>query len=84
MKNELIGSVETSYEPLLERYIGHLVVLEMVKNDKVIELPGVLKDYTSEFIELMDVDYSTDKDSSKQKADLVVPRKLALVRHLGE
>lgn len=84
MKNELIGSVETAYEPLLERYIGHLVVLEMVKADKVIELPGVLKEYTAEFIEIMDVNYSTADDKPKRKADLVVPRKLALVRHLGE
>jgi hypothetical protein len=84
MKNELIGSVETSYEPLLERYIGHLVVLEMVRDEKVIELPGVLKDYTADFIELMDVDYSAGPEKAKQKADLVVPRKLALVRHLGE
>lgn len=84
MQNELIGSVETSYEPLLEQYIGHIVVLEMVKDDKVIELPGVLKDYTSEFIELMDVDYPAAQDNTKQKADLVIPRKLALVRHLGE
>ena len=35
MKQELIGSVATSYEPLLEKHIGNLVVLELIKADKV-------------------------------------------------
>ncbi len=84
MKQELIGSVGTSYEPLLERYIGHIVVLEMIKADKIFEYAGVLKDYTAEFIEIMDVNYKTDLDQSPGKADIVVPRKLGIVRHLGE
>ena len=46
MKQELMGSVGTSFEPLLERYIGHKVVLELVKGDKVFEYCGVLKDCT--------------------------------------
>ena len=57
MKQELISSVGTAYEPLLERHIGRKVVLELVKADKVFELPGILKVYTSEFIELMDIEY---------------------------
>jgi hypothetical protein len=84
MKQELIGSVGTSFEPLLERYIGRKVVLEMIKNDKVLEYCGVLKDYTAEFIEIMDVNYSIKQGESAHKADLIVPRKLGLIRHLGE
>ena len=78
-----MGSVGTSFEPLLERYIGHRVVVELVKGDKIFEYPGVLKEYTAEFIEVMDVDYKV-KDEPARKADLVVPRKYGLVRHLGE
>ena len=35
MKQELMGSVGTSYEPLLERYIGNRAVLEVIEGDKV-------------------------------------------------
>jgi len=84
MKQELMGSVGTSYEPLLERYIGRKVVLELIKGDKIFEYPGVLKDYTSEFIEIMDVNYKAQEDQPAKKADIVVCRKYGLVRHLGE
>ncbi len=84
MKQELMGSVGTSFEPLLERYIGRRVVLELIKGDKIFECCGVLKDYTSEFIEIMDVNYKVNYDQPARKADLVVPRKLGVVRHLGE
>jgi hypothetical protein len=84
MKQELMGSVGTSFEPLLERYIGHKVVLEMIKGDKVLEYCGVLKDYTAEFIEIMNVDYQITEDKPPSIADLVVPRKLGLIRHLAE
>jgi hypothetical protein len=84
MKQELVGSVGTSFEPLLERYIGRKVVLEMFKGDKVLEFCGVLKDYTADFIEIMDVNYAVKQDEPKRRADLVVPRKLGVVRHLAE
>ena len=84
MKQELMGSVGTSFEPLLERYIGHKVVLEMIKGDRVLEYCGVLKDYTAEFIEIMNVDYKIAEEKPAKVADLVVPRKIGLVRHLAE
>jgi hypothetical protein len=84
MKQELIGSVGTSFEPLLERYIGHKVLLELIKGDKVFEYCGVLKDYTAEFIEIMDVNYKVKENEPAKKADLVVLRKYGVIRHLGE
>jgi len=84
MKQELIGATGTSFEPLLERYIGHKVVLEMIKTDKILEHCGVLKEYTAEFIEIMDVDYRIDEYDALSKADLVVPRRLGVIRHLAE
>ncbi len=84
MKQELVGTVGTSFEPLLEKYIGHKVVLELTKADKIFEYCGVLKDYTAEFIEIMDVDYKAQQEQSVRKADLVVLRKYGTVRHLGE
>jgi hypothetical protein len=84
MKQELMGSVGTSFEPLLERYIGRKVVLEMIRGDKVLEYCGVLKEYTAEFVEIMNVSYKVAEDQPLRTADLVVPRKLGLVRHLAE
>ncbi len=84
MKQELMDSSGTSFEPLLERYIGHKVVLELFKADKRLEYCGVLKEYTAEFVEIMDVDYAVKQDQPKRRADLVVPRKHGAIRHLGE
>ncbi len=84
MKQELVASAGTSFEPLLERYIGHKVVLEMAKGDKIFEYCGVLKEYTAEFIEIMDVNYSPKPDQPARTSDLVVPRKHGLIRHLAE
>ncbi|MHC5083134.1 MAG: hypothetical protein ACYTET_04260, partial [Planctomycetota bacterium] len=38
MKNQVIGSVDTAYEPLLEKYIGHRVVAEFLHKDTPVEL----------------------------------------------
>jgi hypothetical protein len=84
MKSELMESVGTSYEPLLEKYIGHTVIFELFKGDKILEYSCILKDYTSQFVELMDVDYKFNTDDAYRKADMVVPRELGRVRHFAE
>lgn len=84
MKNEVIGSVDTSYEPLLEKYIGHRMVAEFLHKDEPVELVGVLKDYTADFIELLDVQYWVNNGEEKKNADIILPRKRAVVRHLAE
>jgi len=84
MKSEIVGSVGTSFEPLLEKYIGNKVVLEMARGDKMVEYCGVLKEYTAEFVEIMNVDYKPTDGDPARKADLVIPRKLGIVRHLAE
>ena len=84
MKQEVVGSIGTSYEPLLERHIGRKVVIEVVKNEGVSKYRGILKEYTSEFIELMDVDYRGRPDDASRPADILVPRKYGIVRHFSE
>lgn len=84
MQQQLVGSVGTSYEPLLERYIGHKVIVEMIKADQLIEYSGILKDYTANFMEFMDVDYQANPNEKPKKADMVVRRQYGIVRHLGE
>lgn len=84
MKSDLVGAVGTSYEPLLEKYIGKRVVVEMVRGEQVVEYCGILKEYTASFIEIMDVEYRGVGGEECVKADLVVPRSLGLVRHFAE
>ncbi|MCK4886995.1 MAG: hypothetical protein KAS96_06370, partial [Planctomycetes bacterium] len=82
MKNDFVGSVGTSYEPLLERYIGHKILLELIKGQEVVKYCGILKEYTADFIELMDVDYLSNEKVAI--ADIIVGRKYGIVRGLGE
>jgi len=83
MKDKLFGLSATAYEPLLEKHIGRKVVLEFLRNSKVEEYVGVLKDYTAEFIEILDVNYKKEGQEIR-KADFVVPRSVGLVKHLAE
>lgn len=84
MKEKLVGLSATAYEPLLEKHIGKKVVLQLTRGDKAIEYVGVLKDYTAEFVEVMDINYIKEKDHFPKKADFVVLRSLGVVRHLAE
>jgi hypothetical protein len=83
MKDKLFGLSSTAYEPLLEKHIGKKVVLEFLRNGKVEEHVGVLKDYTAEFIEILNVDYKKEGQENR-KADFVIPRSVGLVKHLAE
>jgi hypothetical protein len=53
----IIGYVGTKYDPLLERYVGTKVVVEVTEDGTVYEHIGVLKDYTADFLEILDVHY---------------------------
>ncbi len=79
IQKQLIPGAGTAFEPLLEKYIGKKVIIRMLRKEKSIEYSGILKDYTTDFIEILDVEY---KD--KQLADIIASRQLALVRHLGK
>lgn len=54
---DIIGYVGTNYDPLLELYVGTRVVVEVVEDDVVHEHVGVLKEYSAEFLEVLDVYY---------------------------
>jgi hypothetical protein len=84
IKQGVVGAGDASYEPMIEKYIGHKVVLEMNGSDKVSHLCGVLKDYTKEFVEIMDVDYVSHPEGTTRKADTIVLRKYGTVRNFAE
>lgn len=77
--------LETSYEPILERYLGRKVILAVMEDGKKTEYPGILKDYTTEFIEIMNVSYTPDEGvTAPRTADIIFLRAAGTVRHLGE
>ena len=53
----IVGYVGTKYDPLLERYVGTQVVVEVTEDNTVYEHVGILKDYTADFIVILDVHY---------------------------
>jgi hypothetical protein len=54
---KVLGQVGTVYDPLLEYYIGHRVVIELLEGDEVHEHVGIFKEYSGDFIEILDVQY---------------------------
>ena len=84
MKQGVIGTIAHSFEPLLEKHIGRKVVAELSLNSAIIKYTGILKDYTSAFVEIMDVISKKTDGGNARTADLLLPRSISTVRHLGE
>lgn len=57
--SNLIGYAGTDYDPLLERYVGVKVVVELREEDTVYEHVGILRDYTADFLEIWDIHFPT-------------------------
>jgi hypothetical protein len=57
VSGKVLGQVGTLFDPLLERYVGSRVVIEVVEGDEVHEHVGIFKDYSADFIEVLDVRY---------------------------
>lgn len=55
--SHLIGYAGTDYDPLLERYVGVKVVVELNEGDTSHEYVGILCDYTADFLEMLDVHF---------------------------
>lgn len=58
---KVLGQVSGTYDPLLEHYIGRRVVAEVVEEDEVHEHVGIFKEYSADFIEILDVHYPQDQ-----------------------
>jgi len=84
MQTGVFSSLNTSFEPLLEKHMGKKVILQLSRGEKIVEYSGILKGYTAEFLELMEMDYRCSEQEAPRKADIIVPRSIGLIRHLGE
>jgi len=83
INQNLVESVGVAYDKLLEKYIGHKIVFDMIKGETVHQYAGILKDYTVNYLEILDVEYPVENKEAKL-ADIIVPQKIGIVRHLGE
>jgi len=83
INQNLVESVGAGYDKLLEKYIGHKIVFDMIKGEKVVQYSGILKDYTANYLEILDVQYGIE-DKETKLADIIVPQTLGIIRHLGE
>lgn len=80
---DVVDYVGRAYDPMLEKHIGKRVVLEITKDDNEIqEYVGIFKDYSRQFIQLMDVSYR-DGDETRT-CDIIAPRAHATIRHGAE
>ena len=84
IQQQLIPGANTSFEPLLEKHIGKKVVTKMTLKEEAVEYCGVLKDYSTDFVEILDVEYKAKAQGPVRRADIIAPRQLATVRHLGK
>ena len=83
IKDTAFSALPNSFEPLMERHLGKYVILEFLREDTIVECRGMLKDYTRDFIELMDLDLPGGEGQNKKKADIIFPRSAGVIRHLG-
>lgn len=52
-----LAEVSSTHDPLLERQIGRQVVLEVLEGDEIHEHAGIFKDYSGDFLHILDVQY---------------------------
>lgn len=84
LQKELTDSVGVAYDPLLEKYVGYRVVFELMKGEQKFKYVGILKDYSSQYLEFMDVKYSPRANQKEELADVVLPQRFAIVRSYAE
>ncbi len=55
--HNLLGAAGSAYDPLLEKHIGHKMVVEIMEGEEVHEHVGIFKNYSADFIEILDVQF---------------------------
>lgn len=80
---DLVEWFGNAFDPILERHIGRRIVVEVTSPEGVvIEYVGVFREYSGDYLEVMDVAFSDEGTS--RLVDLIVPRKHGTIRHDAE
>jgi hypothetical protein len=86
----LTGLVPNAWEPILEKYRGHQVVVERKTKDGTVKEAGVLEDYSAKYLLVREVivrdkqllDYLEEIGAAKDaKNDFLYARSISVVRH---
>ena len=86
----LTDLVPNAWEPILEKYRGHQVVVERKTKDGLVKEAGVLEDYSSKYLLVREVivrekqllDYLEENGAARDaKNDFLYSRSNAIVRH---
>lgn len=77
LSEEALGAAGNAFEPILERHIGRRVVVEELIDEKWVERPGILTDYTSNWLLLLECHLQ-----EKQVLDLSHPGELEIAHQL--
>lgn len=84
----LISAVPNAYEPILEKYLGHYVIVQSSRNQIVFDQVGILQEYTSGYLLTRDVHNLTDLPPESDWAghtigqfDVAFPRPANIIRN---
>jgi hypothetical protein len=85
----LLSVVPNAYEPILEKYLGHLVIVQSLKTGVLPEQVSILEEYTEKFLLVRDAPVPTDWPAklpvpSPCHYDAVHARRVAVIRHLAQ
>jgi tetratricopeptide (TPR) repeat protein len=79
ISKDVIGYVGTSFDPLLEKFVGTRVVVEVVEDEEIHEHVGMLKEYSADFLEVLDVYYPLPQEVKLSgKADYQIADKVTI------
>lgn len=81
---DLIGQASGANDPMLEQFIGHRVVVEIGEDNESHEHVGILKNYSSEFLELLDVQYPFKQSVPIEPLATVHTDRITAVAHEGQ
>lgn len=93
ISKDVFGYVGTSFDPLLERLVGTRVVMELVEDEVVHEHAGTFKEYSADFLELLDVYYPLPQEVNlagkkgcriSDKVDITLEEKELRVHNLAD
>jgi hypothetical protein len=86
----LINAVPNAYEPILEKYLGHKVVIETLEQETILEQVGVLQEYSAKYVLTRAVEFLqrtpprvTGPLVDDHRFDVIFPRQMNSVRHLA-
>ena len=78
----VVGAVGRAFDPLLERHIGSKAILVVGAGDDATEYVGIFREYSGQFLSIVDVDLTDE--SQTRTADVIASRPRASIRHTAE